>query len=144
MFFSITKHFFLTVGQNNFGNKIPFLNMYTKTFWVSSENRQPQVDLLSLKVTEVRKLMSPWPQNIHFFGAQLSGLKSFDILGSLALRSFVWKIVLTYCEKNCSSDREKPFENSRLMAEKLQTFCDHLKNLFQQWKVRTIFETQYF
>ena len=44
---------------------------------------------------------------------------------------FVTKIVLTYCEKN--------FWNSRLKAENLQNFWDHLNNLFKQWKVRTIF-----
>ena len=33
---------------------------------------------------------------------------------------FVTKIVLTYCEKNCSSDREKNFWNLRLKAEYLQ------------------------
>ena len=43
---------------------------------------------------------------------------------------FVTKIVLTYCEKN--------FWNSRLKAENLQNFWDHLYNLFKQWKVRTI------
>ena len=34
---------------------------------------------------------------------------------------FLTKIVLTYCEKNCSSDREK------LNAENLQKFCDHYR-----------------
>ena len=40
--------------------------------------------------------------------------------------------------KNCSSDWEKRL-NSRLKAENLQIFLDHLNNLFKQWKVRTIF-----
>ena len=28
--FSITKPFFFTVGQNNFGNKIPFFSIFTR------------------------------------------------------------------------------------------------------------------
>ena len=34
---------------------------------------------------------------------------------------------------------EKNFWNSRLKAENLQKFWDHLNNLFKQWKVGTIF-----
>ena len=37
---------------------------------------------------------------------------------------FVTKIVLTYCEKNCSSDQEI-FWKTRLKAENLQNFCNH-------------------
>ena len=49
------------------------------------------------------------------------------------------KIVLTYCEKKIVLVMEKNFWNSRLEAENLQNFWDHLNNLFKQWKVRTIF-----
>ena len=56
---------------------------------------------------------------------------------------FVTKIVLTYREKNCSSDWEKilKFEaESREFAK----IWDHMNNLFKQWKVRTILVTECF
>ena len=55
---------------------------------------------------------------------------------------FVTKIVLTYCEKKIVLVIEKNFWNSRLKAKNLQNFWDHQNNLFKQWKVRTIFETE--
>ena len=55
-------------------------------------------------------------------------------------QKFFW----TTLRKNCSSEQEKSFEISRLKAESLQIFWDHINNLFEQWKVRTIFETEYF
>jgi hypothetical protein len=45
--------------------------------------------------------------------------------------------------KSCSSDWEKLW-NSRLKAETLQNCWDHYNNLLDQWKVRTIFETERF
>ena len=53
---------------------------------------------------------------------------------------FAQKIVLTYCEKNCPGDQGKSFANSRLQTK---IFKDRLNNLFEQWKVRPIFETEY-
>ena len=58
---------------------------------------------------------------------------------------FVSKIVLTLCEKNIVVVIEKNFWNSRLKGKNLQKYVrspNH--NLFEQWKVRTIFETKYF
>ena len=54
--------------------------------------------------------------------------------------------LMTFCYQNCSDPLweeiviviEKNFWNSRLKAENLQIFWDHLNNLFKQWKVRTI------
>ena len=54
---------------------------------------------------------------------------------------------MVFCYQNCSDLLwekivlviEKKFWNSRLKAENLQKFWDHLNNLFKQWKVRTIF-----
>ena len=53
---------------------------------------------------------------------------------------------MVFCYQNCSDLLweknvlviEKNFWNSRLKAENLQNFWDHLNNLFKQWKVRTI------
>ena len=39
---------------------------------------------------------------------------------------------------------EKNFWISRMKAEKLQTFWDHYNNLFQQWNVSTMLETECF
>ena len=55
-----------------------------------------------------------------------------------------WNSVMVFCFQNCSDlqwDKivlviEKTFGNSRLKAE------NHWSNLFKQWKVRTIFETE--
>ena len=52
---------------------------------------------------------------------------------------------MVFCYQNCSDlvwekivlVIEKNFWNSRLKAEKLQNFWDHLNDLFKQWKVRT-------
>ena len=49
--------------------------------------------------------------------------------------SFVSKIVQTYCEKF--------FEIRKLKVENLQNFWDHYNNLLEQWKVSTIFETEF-
>ena len=69
------------------------------------------------------------------------------LLGKLELsvNIFVW-FALVFCYQNCSDLLwekivpviEKTFWNSRLKAENLQNFWDHLNNLFKQWKVRTI------
>ena len=56
---------------------------------------------------------------------------------------FVSKIVLTYCKKN-GLVIEKKFGNWWLNASSLQKFWDQYNNLFKQWKVRTIFETECF
>ena len=45
--------------------------------------------------------------------------------------------------KSCSSNREKKM-TLRLKAENLQNSWDHQNNLFEQWKVRTSFETEGF
>ena len=37
---------------------------------------------------------------------------------------------------------EKNFWNSRLKAENLKNVCDHKNDLFEQWKVSTIFENR--
>ena len=68
---------------------------------------------------------------------------------SLSCRTFYnyivsWEVV--FCYHNCSDLLwekivlviEKDFWNSRLNAENLQNFWDHLNNLFKQCKVRTI------
>ena len=52
----------------------------------------------------------------------------------ILLPKFFWPTV----RKNCPSDRDF-FLNSRLKAENFQTFWDHKNNLFEQWKVITIF-----
>ena len=57
-----------------------------------------------------------------------------------------WSKEMVFCYQNCSDLLweknvlviEKNLWNSRLKAEKLQIFCNHLSNLFKQWKVRTI------
>ena len=54
---------------------------------------------------------------------------------------------LVFCFQNCSDllwekKIEKNFWTSRLKAENLQKNWDHLNNLFEEWKVRTIFETK--
>ena len=52
---------------------------------------------------------------------------------------------MVFCYQNCLDQLwEKivlviDFWNSRLKAENLQKFWDHLNNLFKQWKTRTIF-----
>ena len=57
------------------------------------------------------------------------------LYANVALEIFyiVTKIVLTCCEKNCSSDQEN-FLNLRLKAKNLQHFWGHFNNLFKQWK----------
>ena len=50
--------------------------------------------------------------------------KSVNVFDKTSKWYFVSKIVLTYCEKNCSSDRENLW-NSRLKPENLQKFWDH-------------------
>ena len=53
---------------------------------------------------------------------------------------FVTKIDLIYYEKKLFYlVIKKNFWNSRLKAGNLQIFWDHWNNLFEQWKVRTIF-----
>ena len=55
-------------------------------------------------------------------------------------------IEMVFCYLNCSDLLwekivlviEKTFWNSRLKAENLENFWDHLNNLSKQWKVRTI------
>ena len=55
-------------------------------------------------------------------------------------------IEMVFCYQNCCDLLwekivlviEKNFWNSRLKAENLQNFWDHLNNLFKQWNVRTI------
>ena len=49
---------------------------------------------------------------------------------------FVTKIVPTYCEKNCSSDREKSFE---IRGREFAKFLISLEQFIQTEKVRTIF-----
>ena len=59
---------------------------------------------------------------------------------------------MVFCYQNCSDLLwekivlviEKNFWNSRLKAENLQNFWDHMNNLFKQRKVSTIFETECF
>ena len=59
---------------------------------------------------------------------------------------------MVFCYQNCSDLLwekivlliEKNFWNSRLKAENLQKFWDYKNNLFEQWKVRTIFATECF
>ena len=54
---------------------------------------------------------------------------------------------MVFCYQNCSDLLwekivlvfEKNFLNSRLKAENLKIYWDHLNNLFKQWKVRTLF-----
>ena len=50
---------------------------------------------------------------------------------------FVTKIVLTYCVKKLFYWLGKICQKSRLKAENLQKFFDHLNNLFKQRKFRT-------
>ena len=59
---------------------------------------------------------------------------------------------IVFCFQNCSDLLlekivlliEKIFWNSRPKAENLQNFWDYKNNLFERWKLRTIFETEYF
>ena len=43
-------------------------------------------------------------------------------------------------EKKCSSDREKLLK----LKDNFQKLWDNYNNLFEQWKVGTIFETDFF
>ena len=47
-------------------------------------------------------------------------------------------LILKRLYQNCSDLLWEKIWNSRLKAENLQSFWDHLNNLFKQWKVRTI------
>ena len=59
---------------------------------------------------------------------------------------FAPELQMIFCYQNCSDLLweknaqviNKNFWNSRPSASNFQTFWDHLNNLFQQWKVRTI------
>ena len=53
---------------------------------------------------------------------------------------FFSKIVLIYWEKKIALFTK--LWNSRLKAKNLQTFWNHWNNLFKQWKVRTVLETE--
>ena len=55
----------------------------------------------------------------------------------LLFRKSYWP---SFLRKKCCSDRE----DSRLKIVNLQTYLDPWNNLFKQWKVRTIFETENF
>ena len=55
----------------------------------------------------------------------------------ILFQKFFWPTV----RKNCSSDWEKTFDNSRLKAKNLQDFWDQCNNFFNYWNVNTIFET---
>ena len=57
---------------------------------------------------------------------------------------FTSTIVLTRLKKDIVLVKEKNFWNSRLKANNLQNVWDHYNNLFKQWKVSTIFETECF
>ena len=46
----------------------------------------------------------------------------------------LWEKIVLVIEKN--------FWNSRLKAENLQNFWDHLNNLFKLWNVKTIFDNR--
>ena len=71
----------------------------------------------------------------------------YDNLNCLYIDQFdsTTKETLVFCYQNCSDLLwekivlviEKNFRNSRLRAENLKFFWDHLNNLFKQWKVRT-------
>ena len=58
-------------------------------------------------------------------GKIFSSCDELSPCGKLYQRYFVTKFVMTYCEKKCSSDREKLRKTSRLKAENLQSFRDH-------------------
>ena len=59
---------------------------------------------------------------------------------------------MVFCYQNCSDLLwekivlviEKNFWNSRLKAENFQSFWDQKNNLFEQWKVKTIFGNRMF
>ena len=58
---------------------------------------------------------------------------------TIFFRNLLWLIL----RKKCSSCHEKTCTNSSMKAHNLQIYLDNLDNLFDQWKDRTLFETQY-
>ena len=96
------EQFFLTVGQNNFGNKIPFL-LY-ECFWKNIKNipndsrmvisYQNCSDLLWEKIVLVIE-NNFW--NFEFLIWKFHNSSSQE--KKVSHRYFVTKIVLTYCEK---------------------------------------------
>ena len=81
---------------------------------------------------------------IEFFLHRFSDISK---LTNQCLKCFEWRKKIVFYYQNCSDQLwekivlviEKNFWNSRLKAENLQKFWDHLNDLFKQWKVRTIF-----
>ena len=71
-------------------------------------------------------------------------LEKLQRLGQQLLKwYFVSKLVLTYCEKICSSDRGKTFEIR--VSVKAENFAFVItRTIFEQGKGMTIFETEYF
>ena len=77
---------------------------------------------------------------------KISKAGTHETLYSLDLFCRITTKLLVFCNQNCSDLLwekivlliQKNFWNLRLKAENLQTFWDHLNNLFKQWKVRTI------
>ena len=58
--------------------------------------------------------------------------------------AFCFQTVLTFCEKKIVFVIEKHFWSSRLKTKNLQSCWDHWNNIFEQWRVSTIFETEFF
>ena len=112
-------------------------------FFGSSGKKTKQVDFVPLLVNLLStkgQYFSEHISQLQYIQIYLYQAQEFSIFGSSGK-----KRTMVFCYQNCSDLLwekivlviEKNFWNSRLKAENLQIFWDHLNNLFKQWKVRT-------